>query len=96
MLWLGLGLPAVLPALMVTVLSLPFIVPNATALAFSPYGREAGTVSALIGVLQFAVGAIASPSRERRGRGDRLLDGVRHARSWRVTALVTRRVLVPA
>ena len=60
-LWLGLGLPAVLPALMVTVVSLPFIVPNATALALNPYSREAGTVSALLGVLQFAVGAIASP-----------------------------------
>ena len=66
-LWLDLGLPAVLPALMFTVLSLPFIVPNATALALDPYGREAGTVSALIGVLQFAVGAHRVAARERRG-----------------------------
>ncbi len=60
-LWLDLGLPAVLPALMFTVLSLPLVVPNATALALMHYGREAGTVSALLGVSQFAVGAIASP-----------------------------------
>jgi MFS transporter, DHA1 family, multidrug resistance protein len=60
-LWLGLGLPAILPALLFTVASLPFIVPNATTLALAPYSREAGSVSALLGVLQFAVGAIASP-----------------------------------
>ena len=60
-LWAGWGLPAVLPCLMVAVISLPLIIPNATALALGPYGREAGTVSAFVGVVQFAVGAIASP-----------------------------------
>jgi DHA1 family bicyclomycin/chloramphenicol resistance-like MFS transporter len=60
-LWLGIGLPGILPALMLTVISLPLVIPNATALALAPYGREAGSVSALLGVLQFAVGAIASP-----------------------------------
>ncbi len=63
---LGLGLPAILPALMVAVLSLALIAPNATALALAPYGREAGTVSAFLGVMQFAIGAIASPLAERR------------------------------
>ena len=56
-LWLGIGLPGILPALMLTVVSLPLVIPNATALALAPYGREAGAVSALLGVLQFAVGA---------------------------------------
>ena len=60
-LWLGFGLPTVIPALMVTVLSVSLIGPNATALALAPYARDAGAVSALLGVLQFAIGAIASP-----------------------------------
>ncbi len=94
-LWLGLGLPAVLPALMVTVLSLPFVVPNATALALSPYGREAGTVSALIGVLQFAVGAIASPLAGVGGE----VTAYSMAFGMLIMALLalgTRRILVPA
>jgi DHA1 family bicyclomycin/chloramphenicol resistance-like MFS transporter len=60
-LWLDLGLPGLFPTLMLSLVSLPLIVPNATALALAPFGREAGTVSALLGVSQFAVGAIASP-----------------------------------
>jgi DHA1 family bicyclomycin/chloramphenicol resistance-like MFS transporter len=94
-LWLGLGLPAVLPALLVTIASLPLIVPNATALALAPYSREAGSVSALLGVLQFAVGAIAAPLAGVAGEVTAfsmafgmLIMGV--------LALVTRRVLVPA
>ncbi|HTN81043.1 MAG TPA: multidrug effflux MFS transporter [Acidimicrobiales bacterium] len=93
-LWLDLGLPAVLPALLLTVASLPFIVPNATALALAPYSREAGSVSALLGVLQFAVGAIASPLASVAGEVTAfsmafgmLIMGM--------LALVTRRVLVP-
>jgi MFS transporter, DHA1 family, multidrug resistance protein len=60
-LWLGFGLPAVLVTVSVAATSLPFIAPNSTALALAPYGREAGTVSAFLGVVQFAVGAVASP-----------------------------------
>ena len=76
-------------------LSLPFVVPNATALALSPYGREAGTVSALIGVLQFAVGAIASPLASVAGEVDRVLDGVRDA-DMALFALSHAEGLVPA
>src|SRR4051794_18882702 len=60
-LWLDAPLAVVLPVLFVATTSLPLIAPNATALALAPYGREAGTVSAFLGVLQFAIGAIASP-----------------------------------
>jgi DHA1 family bicyclomycin/chloramphenicol resistance-like MFS transporter len=58
---LRLGLPAVIAALVFTNVGLPLVVPNATALALSPYGREAGTASAFLGVLQFAIGALATP-----------------------------------
>jgi DHA1 family bicyclomycin/chloramphenicol resistance-like MFS transporter len=94
-LWLGLGLPGVLPSLMFTVLSLPFIVPNATALALGPYGREAGTVSALIGVLQFAVGAIASPLASVGGEVTAFSMAFGMT-IMAVLALVTRRALLPA
>ena len=93
-LWLDLGLSAVLPALMFTVLSLPFIVPNATALALNPYGREAGTVSALIGVLQFAVGAVASPLASVAGEVTAFSMAFGMA-IMAVLALITREILVP-
>ncbi len=93
-LWLGLGLPAVLPALLVTVVSLPFIVPNATALALNPYSREAGSVSALLGVLQFAVGAIAAPLAGI-GGGVTPFSMAFGMLAMTLTAAVVRRVLVP-
>jgi MFS transporter, DHA1 family, multidrug resistance protein len=57
---LGAGLPAVLPALIVSNTSISFVAPNSTALALAPYGREAGLVSAYLGLIQFAVAAIAT------------------------------------
>lgn len=33
------------------------VVPNATAAAMAPYGNQAGSASALLGALQFALGA---------------------------------------
>ena len=57
----GLGLTGVLPALFVVVASLGFVLPNATALALSGHPQTAGSASALLGVLQFTVGAIAAP-----------------------------------
>ena len=41
--------------------SLGFVLPNATALALSGHPRTAGSASALLGVLQFAIGAAAAP-----------------------------------
>ena len=57
----GIGLGGVLPPLFVVVSSLGFVLPNATALALSDHPRTAGSASALIGVLQFAIGATAAP-----------------------------------
>jgi DHA1 family bicyclomycin/chloramphenicol resistance-like MFS transporter len=57
----GIGLIGILPSLFVVVSSLGFVLPNATALALSNYPRTAGSASALVGVLQFAIGAAAAP-----------------------------------
>jgi MFS transporter, DHA1 family, multidrug resistance protein len=57
----GLGLAAFLVPLAVVVGSLGVIMPNATALALLPHPREAGTASAQLGALQFAVGAAVAP-----------------------------------
>jgi DHA1 family bicyclomycin/chloramphenicol resistance-like MFS transporter len=57
----GFGLAGVLPSLFLVVASLGLVMPNATALALSNHPRTAGSASALIGVLQFAIGAAAAP-----------------------------------
>lgn len=57
----GVGLPGIVPALMVLVGSLGFVLPNSTALALADHPKVAGTASALIGLLQYAVGAAAAP-----------------------------------
>ncbi|GAA2994224.1 MFS transporter, DHA1 family, bicyclomycin/chloramphenicol resistance protein [Actinokineospora diospyrosa] len=56
-----LGLWWLLAALFVSVSSVGMISPNSTALALAEHGRDAGAASALIGVLQFVIGGIASP-----------------------------------
>jgi DHA1 family bicyclomycin/chloramphenicol resistance-like MFS transporter len=45
--------------LFVCVATLGLIFPNATAAAMAPFGREAGAASAVLGLLQYAVGAVA-------------------------------------
>lgn len=57
----GAGLTAVLPALFVVVASVGLVMPNATALALSEHGTIAGSASALLGVLQYVVGAAIAP-----------------------------------
>jgi DHA1 family bicyclomycin/chloramphenicol resistance-like MFS transporter len=57
----NLGLAAFLVPLAVVIGSLGLIMPNATALALLPHPREAGTASAQLGALQFAVGAAVAP-----------------------------------
>lgn len=57
----GVGLIGIVPALVVLVSSLGFILPNSTALALADHPRTAGSASALIGLLQYAVGATAAP-----------------------------------
>lgn len=57
----GIGLPGLLPCLFVSVASIGLIIPNATALALTDYPHAAGRASALLGMLQFAFGALAAP-----------------------------------
>ncbi|MCC6174326.1 MAG: multidrug effflux MFS transporter [Chloroflexi bacterium] len=54
-------LGVVLVALFVVVASLGFIMPNATVLALSGAPRIAGSASALLGLLQFSIGAAVAP-----------------------------------
>jgi MFS transporter, DHA1 family, multidrug resistance protein len=55
------GLPGVLAALWVVLASAGLAMPNAPALAMSGYGEAAGTAAALLGAVQFGVGALAAP-----------------------------------
>ena len=57
----GLSVWAVLVPMFVIVSSLSFVLPNATALALADHAKVAGTASALLGLIQFLVGAIAPP-----------------------------------
>lgn len=57
---MGLGLVAVVLSFFVLIASLGLIMPNATALALSTT-RTVGSASAVLGVLQFSIGAIAAP-----------------------------------
>ena len=56
-----LALPFVLVGLVLVVGSVGLMSPNATALALAAHGRTAGAASALLGVLQYVLGAIAAP-----------------------------------
>jgi len=55
------GLAGILPALFVVVASQGMVFPNATALALADHPRTAGSASALLGMLQFALGAAIAP-----------------------------------
>jgi DHA1 family bicyclomycin/chloramphenicol resistance-like MFS transporter len=58
----GWGLPVVLPAFFVVAFGAGLLMPNATAMAMAEAGRPmAGTASALVGVVQFAIGAVGAP-----------------------------------
>jgi MFS transporter, DHA1 family, multidrug resistance protein len=57
----GLGVWAVLVPMFTVVSSLSFVMPNATALALADHAAVAGTASALLGVIQFLVGAVVAP-----------------------------------
>jgi DHA1 family bicyclomycin/chloramphenicol resistance-like MFS transporter len=57
----GVGLVGVLPSLFLVVASVGLVMPNATALALAGHPRTAGSASALLGVLQYAIGAAAAP-----------------------------------
>jgi DHA1 family bicyclomycin/chloramphenicol resistance-like MFS transporter len=57
----GWGLPALLPGLFAVVASIGISQPNTRALAMASYPDMAGTASALLGVLLFAVGGLVAP-----------------------------------
>ena len=57
----GLGVWSVLVPTYVIVSSLSFVLPNTTVLALADHAAVAGTASALLGVIQFLVGAMAAP-----------------------------------
>lgn len=54
------GFAGILVPLFACVASVGFIVPNTTVLAMAPHGAVAGSASALLGTLQFAVGAASA------------------------------------
>lgn len=58
----GMGLPGILPSFFVITASLGLIAPNATALALANTNAQAaGSASAVLGVVQFSIGAVAAP-----------------------------------
>ena len=56
----GLGLAGVLVPLFLYIAALGFTFPNASAGALAPFPDAAGSASALLGSLQFAIAAVAS------------------------------------
>ena len=65
----GVGLAGILPCLFVTVAMLGLVIPNATALAMTDYPHAAGSASALLGAIQFFLGAAVAPLVGAAGRG---------------------------
>lgn len=61
----GIGLIGILPALFIVVASQGMVFPNATALALADHPRTASSASALLGVLQFALGGHRRAHRRR-------------------------------
>ena len=57
----GLPLPALLAPLLVMVSSIGLVMPNASSLALAEHPHNAGSASALLGVMQFVVGGLATP-----------------------------------
>ena len=53
------GFPGILVPLFCYIACHGFVLPNTTALAMAPHGRVAGSASALLGTLQFVLGAAA-------------------------------------
>jgi DHA1 family bicyclomycin/chloramphenicol resistance-like MFS transporter len=58
---LDLGLAGLLPSFFVLVAAIGLVLPNSAALALADHPRTAGSASALLGLAQFATGAIAAP-----------------------------------
>jgi MFS transporter, DHA1 family, multidrug resistance protein len=70
------GLPALLAALWAVLTAAGLALPNAPALAMSRHGEAAGTAAALLGAVQFGVGAVAAPLVGVLGTGATAMAGV--------------------
>ncbi|SEP51530.1 Bcr/CflA family multidrug efflux MFS transporter [Amycolatopsis saalfeldensis] len=57
----GLPLIGLVIPLLVVVSSIGLVMPNASSLALAEHARSAGSASALLGVLQFVIGGVATP-----------------------------------
>ena len=57
----GIGLAGILPALFLVVSSIGIVIPSATTMALEGESSTAGSASALLGLAQFAVGAVSAP-----------------------------------
>jgi DHA1 family bicyclomycin/chloramphenicol resistance-like MFS transporter len=53
------GFTGILVPLFLYIATHGFVMPNTTALAMAPHGRVAGSASALLGTIQFVLGATA-------------------------------------
>lgn len=66
------GAALMLPAIFVTIGSVGLVLGNASALAIAEAPHHTGTASAVLGALQFTLGAVASPLVGLGGKGDAL------------------------
>ncbi len=80
---LDLGFPLVLLGLLAVVGAVGLTAPNATALALMHHGRTAGSASALLGLLQFVLGAAAASVSGLGGERTDLSMALDHARGVR-------------
>jgi DHA1 family bicyclomycin/chloramphenicol resistance-like MFS transporter len=69
---LHLGLVGLLIPLFVLVASVGLVFPNASSLALAEHAKNAGSASALLGVLQFVIGGLATPLMGLGGQGTAL------------------------
>jgi DHA1 family bicyclomycin/chloramphenicol resistance-like MFS transporter len=86
------GLFGVLACMFVVLSSNGFIAPNAMALALNDFPHAAGSASALLGVLQFSIGAAAAPLIGVAGPHNDLPMGIAMA-CFGVSALIVRALL---
>jgi DHA1 family bicyclomycin/chloramphenicol resistance-like MFS transporter len=89
----GIGLGGILPCLFMMMFCLGFVTPNAMALALNDFPDAAGSASALIGLLQFSVGAAVAPLVGIAGNHDALPMALCMA-SVGIAAIVVRLILV--
>jgi DHA1 family bicyclomycin/chloramphenicol resistance-like MFS transporter len=91
------GFPGLLVPLFCFIASYGFVMPNTTALAMAPHGAIAGSASALLGTLQFVLGATAGMAVGAFGDGTAVplaaVVAVCGAAAWMVYATLPRNTL---